>query len=324
MSAIYDYLSVPFGWVLSFFYQLSGNYLLSLFLLTLIVRLILLPSAIKQQKNSAGQLRMQAKINRIKEKYAGNQQKINEATQELYQKEGFNPMSSGCLPLLIQFPVIIGLFGVIYLPLSEVLRIENSVIEKLWAALQELPSFTQTVENISNITRQREIYILKYFDELVGSVPEAATYTDEIHNFISNYRIFGVDLSGTPSIKVMDKLLLIPVLVLVTSLLTSVFMMIKQNKQTNADKQTKLSSGCMMFMSPLMSVYFSFILPAGVGIYWCMSNVISFVQTLVLSFTHNPKKMVARLMIDETVERRSKEENTKKIKMLQDSNTGEK
>ena len=318
MQNLYDALSIPFGWVLGFFYQLSGNYLLSLFLLTLIVRLILLPSSIKQQKNSAGQLRMQAKVNKIKEKYAGNQQKINEATQELYQKEGFNPMSSGCLPLLIQFPVIIGLFGVIYKPLSEVLRIGSDVIDKLTAALNELPEAADLVENLAKNSRQTEIYILKFFDSLVEKVPEAATYAEDVHNFINQYRFFGVDLSETPSIKSFDKLWIIPALVLVTSMLTSIFMIMKQAKQQNGDKSALMSSGCMMIMSPLMSVYFSFILPAGVGIYWCMSNVISFVQTLVLAYTHNPKKMVAQLMIDETVERRSREENTKKIKMLQD------
>ncbi|HHU85124.1 MAG TPA: YidC/Oxa1 family membrane protein insertase [Clostridiales bacterium] len=317
MSALYDILSIPFGWVLAFFYEISNSYLLSLFLLTLIVRLILLPSSIKQQKSSAGQLRMQAKVNKIREKYAGNQQKINEATQELYQKEGFNPMSAGCLPMLIQFPIIIGLFGVIYKPMSLVLRISEEIIDKLWDVVVNTPSIADTITNIENVARQREIYILQHFDTIVSSVPEATKYTEEIHTFIDGYKFFGINLAAIPSFKKPDILWVIPALVLVTSLLTSVFMMIKQNK-ANSDAQSKMSQGFMMLMSPAMSVYFSFILPAGVGIYWCMSNVISFVQTVILSYTHNPKKMVAQLMIDETVEQRSKEENTKKIKKMQD------
>ena len=89
MSGLYDALAVPFGYVLHLFYNLFDNYLISLFVLTLLVKLLLLPSSISQQKNSAKQVRLNSKVNKIKQKYAGNQQKIQEETQALYQREGF-------------------------------------------------------------------------------------------------------------------------------------------------------------------------------------------------------------------------------------------
>mgnify|MGYP003464184958 CR=1 FL=1 len=82
---IYNYLSIPFGIVIGFFYEISNNYVLSLLLMTICVKLILLPSSIKQQKGMVKTQRMQPKIKRIREKYAGNQQKMNEAMNELYR-----------------------------------------------------------------------------------------------------------------------------------------------------------------------------------------------------------------------------------------------
>ena len=94
MDAIRDFLAIPFGWLLGLFYDLSGNYLLSLVVITLIVRLVLLAPSIKQQKNSAKQMRLQAKINKIRAKYPSGtreaQMKISEETQELYRREGFS------------------------------------------------------------------------------------------------------------------------------------------------------------------------------------------------------------------------------------------
>ena len=142
MTGLYDALAVPFGWVLHLFYIIFDNYLVSLFILTLLVKLLLLPSSISQQKNSAKQARLQPKINRIRQKYSNGgqptremQMKIQEETQALYQKEGFSPMSGGCLPLLIQFPIMIGLYGVVYTPLSKVLNIGTDLVNKAVEAL---------------------------------------------------------------------------------------------------------------------------------------------------------------------------------------------
>jgi len=69
----------------------------------------------------------------------------------------------------------------------------------------------------------------------------------------------------------------------------------------------------MTFGMPLFSVYLGFQFPVGIGIYWIASNVFAFAQTVIMSFTHNPKKLIAKLMVDETVERRSKEANLKLV-----------
>ena len=123
MNFIREIFSIPFGYLIGFFYSMSGNYLLSLFLMTLVVKLILIPSSIKQQKGMAKTQRLQPKINRIREKYGSNQVKMQEEMNNLYAREGYSSMTSGCTSMLIQLPVMMGVYLVNYRILSYVLRI---------------------------------------------------------------------------------------------------------------------------------------------------------------------------------------------------------
>lgn len=319
MQSLYDALAVPFGYILHFFYEFSGNYLLSLIILVLLVKLILLPSSIKQQKNSAKQLRLQPKLNRIRQKYSnGGQQtremqmRMQEETQELYRKEGYNPSTSGCLPLLIQFPVMIGLYGVVYTPLSKVLQISQSFITQ---AATELGVSTAD----ATASRQIELAILSKLSET--NMPEClANYSEEILKLKSQFMLFDkIDLTLTPSISDFSILWLIPFITLIIGLVTG-FIMYARQKKTNPEMASNPSMGCMTFMSPLMSVVFTFMFPAGVGVYWILSSLFSLVQTVILNQVYSPEKVVADSMIDETVERRSREAYVKKIKDFSDKN----
>lgn len=320
MTALYNALAVPFGYILHFFYNFSGNYLLSLFILVLLVKLVLLPSSISQQKNSAKQLRLQPKVNRIRQKYSNGgqptremQMKIQEETQALYQKEGFNAMSGGCLPLLIQFPVMIGLYGVVYTPLSRVLAISSDLVTKAAEAMKIVTDAN------ANASRQYEIKILEQVT--AANMPEVLLpYKEQILRLKDQFMLFGkIDLTQTPQIKNPSILWLIPITVFVLGMLTSLIMFQKQ-KQTNPEMAKNPSMGCMTFSSPIMSVVFTFMFPAGVGIYWIMSSLFTLLQTVALNQFYNPQRVIANAMIDETVERRSREANIKKLKEFSGSN----
>lgn len=320
MTAIYNALAVPFGYILHFFYNFSGNYLLSLSILVLLVKLVLLPSSISQQKNSAKQLRLQPKVNRIRQKYSNGgqptremQMKIQEETQALYQKEGFNAMSGGCLPLLIQFPVMIGLYGVVYTPLSRVLAISNDIVTKAAEVMQI------ATDASANSSRQYEIKILEQVTS--ANMPEVLMpYKEQILRLKDQFMLFGkIDLTQQPQIKEPSILWLIPITVFILGMLTSLIMFQKQ-KQTNPEMAKNPSMGCMTFSSPIMSVVFTFMFPAGVGIYWIMSSLFTLLQTIALNQFYNPQRVIANAMIDETVERRSREANIKKLKEFSGSN----
>lgn len=322
MSGLYDALAVPFGYVLHLFYIFFDNYLVSLFVLTLLVKLVMLPSSISQQKSSAKQARLQPKINRIRQKYSNGgqptremQMKIQEETQALYQKEGYSPMSGGCLPLLIQFPVMIGLYGVVYTPLSKVLNIGTDLINKA----VEIFKIDTTSTATRGAANRVEISLLSQLT--AENMPDClAPYAEDILKLKDQFMLFGkIDLTQTPNWKEPSILWVIPALVLILGLLTSLIMYRKQ-KQTNPEMASNPSMGCMTFFSPLMSVWFTFLFPAGVGVYWIMSSFFSLIQTILLNYTHSPQKIIARNMIDETVERRSKEASIKKLKEFSDNN----
>lgn len=110
-------IAKPIGYLLMGIYKLVGNYGLSLIILTFLVKLVLYPLYAKQIKSSAGMAEMSEKAQDIQRRYANDREKMNEEMQKLYAETGFNPMS-GCLPMLIQFPIIMGLFALLRNPIK--------------------------------------------------------------------------------------------------------------------------------------------------------------------------------------------------------------
>lgn len=310
MELLYD----AFGFVLGLLYKLVNNYFVAIGLFALLVKLILLPSAIKQQKGTATQTRLQPKLRRIQERYKGDknaQQKIQEEQQALYQREGFNPMNMGCLPMLIQFPVIFGLYGAVYKPLTyavgiskDALKILTDLATGLGEAAEKASSNARMIEIsvIDNIEKIWDAAIAKGVD--VSVLEQIRTFGEEEFNF------FGYSLSQNPSFSPLTLLTLIPVFSFLTSIATSLIGHIRQ-KRTNPAAAKNPTMGCMTFGMPLISLYFVTMFPAAIGIYWIINNIYSFIQTLVVGHFYSPEKVIAKTMVEETIYRRSKENNLK-------------
>lgn len=320
MDSFIQILYVPFGFLFRILFDFVGNYGLALVIFTLFFRVILLPSAIKQQKGMAKQYRLQPKLKRIREKYqdyAPNErnQKIQMETNELYQQEGYSAMSAGCLPMLLQLPILWGLYGIIRMPLTHVLGISEEAVVALTTAVKDLADVgTRSVAYAESL-------VISHLDELLTANPDLMTKFPEaiakIQEF--DFRIFGIDLGAIPSTGTFSNwaeatteaklILLVPILSGLTSLLTSVLSQVRQ-KKTNPDAQMQ-GMGCMMLTMPLMSLWFTFQFPVGMGMYWILSNVFAFFQTLILGHFYAPRKTVAQHMVAETIERRSYEKAKK-------------
>ncbi len=313
MDFIREIFSIPFGYLIGFFYEISNNYIISLLLMTICVKLILLPSSIKQQKGMVKTQRMQPKIKRIKEKYAGNQQKMNEAMNELYSKEGYSSMTGGCSGLLIQFPIMMGVYFVNYKILSYVLNIKDSALEAIKAATRLLPEYIKLAETSEKNAEYRiELLAIEHFEKLDLSAVPAET-VNKLEEFIDKFRLFGIDLSRTPSTDMgWDLLWLIPILTGVTSLMMGVYTWLRQ-KKTNPEMAKNPSMGCMSLMTPAMSIYFSFLFPASVGVYIILSSFLSFIQMLITNQVMTPKKLLAKQMVNETINRRAREKVLKSV-----------
>lgn len=316
MNFLREIISIPFGYLIGFFYDISGNYILSLFLMTVIVKLVLLPFSIRQQKSMAKSQRLQPKIRRIREKYANNQQKMQEEMNALYQREGYSSMTGGCSNTIVQLLVMMGVYLVNYKTLSYVLQIPETVVTTIKNAVTAVgEAGGLTAAELSDF--RIELTAITHWDKLDLSGVEQV-YIDRVNEFINNFRLFGVSLSETPNVKMGATLLwLVPILTGVLSLAMGIYTYLRQRK-TNPEMAKNPSMGCMTLMSPVMSIVFSFWFPASVGMYIIMSTFLSLVQMIILNQTHSPKKVLARLMIEETIQHRAREKVLKNVAQNED------
>ena len=121
MYTILGVIAKPMGLLLDLLYGFIGNYGISIIIFTVFVKLCLYPLYIKQTKSTAMMSEMQPKIKALQNKYGNDQETLNIKMQELYKEEKFNPMG-GCLPMLIQMPIIMGLFALLRNPLRYITK----------------------------------------------------------------------------------------------------------------------------------------------------------------------------------------------------------
>lgn len=300
---IFDILSWPFAWVLTFLYLAFKNYGLTLIVFTILIRICLLPLGIKQQKTSLLQVKYQPKIKEIQDKYKNNKVKMNEEMQKLYQEEGYNPLG-GCLPMLIQLPIILILYNIITRPLTNICGMTSGKIQQVVAALNDLGI---TVSSKSNQQIQLARVIHENKDALSGVLP--ANYLNIDFNFI------GIDLSQIPKLKELSPLLLIPILAALTGFLVGYI------SQKYSAVQAQGSMKALMYMSPLLSLFYAFIFPAGVGLYWIMSNITSALQSLYLGNKYNPKEYAEKIKAEEEERKKKQKQEIKDKRAAKFGNT---
>ncbi|MCD7944652.1 MAG: membrane protein insertase YidC [Clostridia bacterium] len=284
--SILDILYIPMGFIMRVCYSITNNYAFALLLFAFVMQLILLPLGIRQQKGMIKQASLRPKESAIRKKYAGRtdqatQKKMNDELMALYQAENYNP-ASGCLPLLIQLPIILALFTVVRQPLTYITRLDEGVIDALKSAVEQLGgTLTTSYEEISVITFIRDNgldgirSIITNFDELSG-ITDSTVFPD--------FTMFGVfDLSVIPSSQFIPYIL-VPILtgavMLITTKLQRKF---TYQSEATMDAQNQSSMKIMMWISPLMCAYFAYIVPSAIGVYWIWRNLLSFLQQVILS-----------------------------------------
>lgn len=287
MTEIFGFIGSMFGYVLWFFFELVHDYGIAIILFTIVLKIILFPTSIMQQKSMAKNSRMAAKQRELQKKYANDKVKLNEEMNKLYQKEGVNPMS-GCLPSILPMLLLLGVYYSVIMPLTNTMHIAADTVNKAVSYLNTLPgiglNFNNYYGQIDIIklaqTSQGTTYLNQFFD---------AQTISNIKDFGHGFNSFGLDLLGRPS-EGISILLIIPILCLVTSVATQFFTM-----KLQGTLQTQ--QGCMKYvilLFPLLSAYIAYTVPAAVGFYWIVSTVLGFVQTLFLQRFFNADIMGAK------------------------------
>ena len=275
----------------------GGYYVWALFFFAIVVEIVLLYFAIKQQKTAQKQAMLQPKEAAIRKKYAGRKdqksmQALNQELMNLRQEEGVNPYA-GCLPLLLQMPILIALYNLVINPLRYVLGKGEGVVSALnkfattaraagGLGLNLSDSARGSIQLLSQIEDPNKLAAIKEFAWFSNGEAIANELSDVAGN-LPNFNMFGINTGLTPGFQKPYLLLLVPVITFV-----AYFFSMKLTRKLSyqpamaQDAQTGCSNSMMDIMMPLMSVYFTFIMPAAVGIYWIFKCLVTTVKQLIL------------------------------------------
>lgn len=296
MFQIFDFIGSIFGYVLFAIFFLVRNFGVAIIIFTIVTRLLIFPTSLKQQKSMAANSRMQAKQRELKEKYGNNKQKYNEEVQKLYQKEGVSPFG-GCLSSIFPMFIMLGIYYTVIHPLTNVLHLASGKMSSLVAAVNSIPGV-----NVSTSRLYYQMDILKVLNNpqamnILNSGNKLSFLTEgelsQIQSITGGFKFLGLDLLDIPNVHAFftNIIIIIPILVLVTSVGSQLLTM---RIQRGIMPQQQ---GCMrvvMLLLPLISVYFSYVVPGAVGFYWIWSTIIGFGQTVVLTKFFSPMHMTAK------------------------------
>lgn len=284
------------GWLLGYVlwgaFFIFKNFGIAIIVFTIVIRAVLFPFTLKQQKSMAGSARMAKKQKELREKYGNNRQKLQEEMNKLYEKEGVKPMG-GCMTTIVPMIILLGVFYAVAYPLSNTLHINGESVQKALDFANSIPGYTH---NVGNATYQ-EVSLLRIFPGIQDTVYIENIFTgDEINaisEFAGGFTIFGgVDLLTIPSqLGFWSWYLLFPVLCFVSNVGSS-FIMQKINSQNQAMQQ----QGCMkavIYILPLFSAWIAFNVPAAVSFYWIISALVSLLQSFVTGKIFSPGHLTA-------------------------------
>lgn len=278
------------GYIMSWLYNIFGNYGIAIIMFTLVSKIILLPISIIVQKNSIKMVKMQPDLNRIKINFYGDKDRIAEEQAKLYKVEKYNAFES-LIPLVIQIALLFGLVQVINKPLTYITNIDKNKINEI-----------KNVAIINNNLNEEDSSIeLAVVEDIKNSVTlekyNEHISNDEIAKIKNiNLKFLGFDLSWVAA-QEHGISILIPLIAGISAMLMCIAQNIMNVLQA---EQTKFNKYGMLILSVLLSLYLGYFVSAGVALYWTASNLMAILQQWLLNIFINPKKAVNYKDLEET------------------------
>lgn len=287
---MFDFLANIFGYFLSFLYNIVNNYGIAIILFTLIIKLLLLPLSINQQKTMKKSAKIQAKMKVIQFKYKNDPNKMNQEMMNLYKTEKMSPFS-GCLPAIVQLLLLFSVFYLVRSPITYMIKIPTENINNYISQLQE------NGKEVSKV--YPEIDLIREYNFLKEKNPD----DENVEKINIQMNFLGLDLSKIPQQNMTDyTVYIIPILYILSSFISirmTTAMQQKQNKKKEetvidgeTGKEVKESENeidavmqtnkMMSWMMPIMSISIAFVAPLGLALYWLVSNILMILEKLIL------------------------------------------
>ena len=302
---VLGFLAIIFGPIMEWIYRFIPNYGWALIVFTLLVNLVLLPLRIKQQKSTARMSAFQPKMQEIQKKYAKDKNRQQEELMKFQQEYGFS-MTAGCMPMALNFLFIFGIIEVVYRPLQYILGVSQDVI----AQMVEIANSTLGESLIATDYRVQSalINLVKSNGEAFSSV--LGDKLVDVQNF--QMMFFGIDLGQTPLSSWPSIAIIIPILSVVTMIIVQVITMKMSGQEM---------SGSMKALPWIMSImfgYIAFTIPTGFSLYYTVSNIASFIQSLIAKRIYDPEKVKAQVEA-EIEAKRAEKKKKKQVKIKSES-----
>jgi YidC/Oxa1 family membrane protein insertase len=270
------------GWLLARLYDFTGNFGFAIIILTIVFRIVLLPLGIKQIKSMQAMQALQPKIKELQKKYKGNKQKIQEQTMKLYQEYGVNPLG-GCLPLLLQFPILIAMYSVIRAPVPLPADPENPGVHY---HNNHLPENSQLYIDVTH-HNQDGLHFL--FMNLQCS-PQQAGKTVKVLDTERKETDATLDCGDSGADRV-------PYFVMLAIMIATTFYSSRQTQKATPASAQNQQTQIITKIMPIMFGIFGFQFPAGLVLYWTVSNIFQIgQQSVMLRLGHiGPEAMERRI-----------------------------
>lgn len=302
---MFQFFANIFGYVLNFIYNLVQNYGLAMILFTLVIKLLMLPLSIKQQRTMKKSAKLNEQMRVLQFKYKNDPEKLNQEMMKLYKEENMSPFS-GCLGTILQFILLISIFYMVRCPLTYMKKVDTNKINNYVTQLQESEKTVSAAYPEIDLIREVEFLEEKNPDD------------EELKKIDINMNFLGLDLSKIPQQNLADwTVYIIPVLYIIstfvsmritTSMQKKAKIAQKEAKEANkVEKIVKVENGnenestemvkkeeeeydvmeqtnkMMSWMMPVMSVSISLVAPLGLALYWLVNNIAMIGERLILN-----------------------------------------
>lgn len=312
---IWQLVMTPFSWLLRTFYELIGSYGLALILFSLVTKVILYPLSLKGKRSMIKMNALTAEQQALQRKYGKDQNRYALEVQKMYQRENVSPYG-GCLWSMLPMPLLIGLFTIVRSPVSYFMGLGGEATKLIQTAFEGAGILDGTANTYIEIAIAKLLEVpsnLALAKDAVGA--ELASKL-----MVIDFNFLGVDLSQTPTWKFWENgltwaafgLFLLPVLSALTSFFSTRITM-KTNQMNQGTEANPAQNNLMMtLMTPIMSLVFGFIMPAGVSIYWVSNSLFTMLQEIIMGRALKTEYAEAAQRRIEAEEREKEEEKRRK------------